>query len=65
MRHSSPVLFVPFESRVRETTELVTGRRYGTDVATQFAEARERLVSARSIRQDDRPAGRMTLLPAE
>ena len=73
MRHesegpsSSPDLFaLVFETRARDYTELVTGRFGVADVAAQFADARQRTaVSARSVRQDDRPAGRMTLLAAE
>jgi hypothetical protein len=66
MRHSSPFLFAPSDTRTRDGAEVVTGRFGEADVAVQFTEARLRTAS-RSVRQDDRPAGRMTmtLLPAE
>ena len=66
MRHSSPFLFAPSDIHTRGDAEVVLGRFGEADVAAQFAEARQRTVaSLRMVRQDDRPAGRMTLLAAE
>ena len=64
MRHPSPEVFVKLvEPRRYEVSEIVTGRYGVADVAAQFTEARHRtFATPRLVRQDDRPAGRMTLL---
>jgi len=65
MRHSSPDSFALSAPRFRDATELVTGRLDVTTVAAEGGDARQRTpVAMRSFRQDDRPAGRMTLLAA-
>jgi hypothetical protein len=59
-------MFALSDSRVRDYTELATGRFGELDLATQLAQARLRTsLPVRPARQDDRPAGRMTLLAAE
>jgi hypothetical protein len=60
--------FDPFASLVtdlRPNSEIAQGGYDVVDLAARLAEVREHLEAAAPVpRRDDRPAGRMTLLPA-
>jgi hypothetical protein len=61
-RSASP--FATPETDLRSTPEIILGRYDARDLAARLAEAREHLAEAApALRRDDRPAGRMTLLP--